>query len=63
MLIHLLYTKLKEFALTHRKEPTIAENILWDKLRSKKEGYKFQKTTYHRSFHCGFRMSEKRSCH
>jgi isobutyryl-CoA mutase len=39
----LVYKKLKEFALTHRKEPTMAESILWDKLRSKKEGYKFRR--------------------
>jgi isobutyryl-CoA mutase len=39
----LSYKKLKEFALTHRKEPTMAESILWDKLRSKKEGYKFRR--------------------
>ena len=36
-----LYGKLKEFALTHRKEPTLAESILWENLKSKKEGYKF----------------------
>src|SRR6266700_3042476 len=39
----MLYGKLKEFALTHRKDVTIAESILWDKLRSKKEGYKFRR--------------------
>ncbi len=39
----LIYKKLKEFTLTHRKEPTMAESILWDKLRSKKEGYKFRR--------------------
>jgi methylmalonyl-CoA mutase len=39
----LLYSKLKEFALTHRKEGTIAEDVLWDKLRNKKEGYKFRR--------------------
>jgi hypothetical protein len=39
----LVYKKLKEFALTHRKQPTMAESILWDKLRSKKEGYKFRR--------------------
>ncbi|MEO5562646.1 MAG: methylmalonyl-CoA mutase family protein, partial [Chitinophagaceae bacterium] len=38
-----LYTKLKEFALTHRKKPTVAESILWDKLRGKKERYKFRR--------------------
>ena len=30
-----VYTKLKEFALAHRKEATVAESILWDKLRNK----------------------------
>ncbi|MEO8405319.1 MAG: methylmalonyl-CoA mutase family protein, partial [Chitinophagaceae bacterium] len=39
----MLYGKLKEFALTHRKDGTVAENILWDKLRAKKEGYKFRR--------------------
>ena len=39
----LIYSKLKEFALTHRKDATMAESILWDKLRSKKEGYKFRR--------------------
>ena len=39
----LIYSKLKQFALIHRKEPTMAESILWDKLRSKKEGYKFRR--------------------
>ncbi len=39
----LIYSKLKEFALTHRKEPTMAESVLWEKLRSKKEGYKFRR--------------------
>ena len=38
-----VYTKLKEFALAHRKEATLAESILWDKLRNKKEGYKFRR--------------------
>ncbi|MDX2046584.1 MAG: methylmalonyl-CoA mutase family protein [Chitinophagaceae bacterium] len=39
----LIYGKLKEFALSHRKEPTMAETILWDKLKSRKEGYKFRR--------------------
>ncbi len=39
----LLYGKLKEFALKHRKEATIAETILWEKLKSKKEGCKFRR--------------------
>ncbi len=39
----MIYSKLKEFALTHRKEPTIAETVLWDKLKSKKEGHKFRR--------------------
>ena len=42
-----IYTKLKEFALKHRKEPTIAETVLWDKLRNKKRRIQIQKTTYH----------------
>ena len=39
----LIYSKLKEFALTHRKESTTAETILWNALRGKKEGYKFRR--------------------
>ena len=39
----LIYQRLKEFALSHRKDATIAEEILWDKLKSKKEGYKFRR--------------------
>jgi isobutyryl-CoA mutase len=39
----LLYSKLKEFALIHRKESTNAESILWNALRGKKEGYKFRR--------------------
>ncbi len=38
-----IYSRLKEFSLTHRKEPTMAESILWDKLRNKKQGYKFRR--------------------
>ncbi|HEX5150878.1 MAG TPA: methylmalonyl-CoA mutase family protein [Parafilimonas sp.] len=37
------YGRLKDFVLTHRKESTVAEDILWDKLRNKKEGYKFRR--------------------
>src|SRR5690606_10142627 len=40
----LLYGKLKEFMLAHRKKPTKAEDILWQGLRSKQlEGYKFRR--------------------
>lgn len=39
----ILYGRLKEFALSHRKEPTIAETILWENLNSKKIGYKFRR--------------------
>ncbi len=38
-----LYGRLKEFALIHRKEATVAEEVLWNKLRAKKEGYKFRR--------------------
>jgi isobutyryl-CoA mutase len=38
-----IYGKLKDFVLSNRKEPTLAESILWDKLRGKKEGYKFRR--------------------
>ena len=39
----ILYGLLRDFALSHRKEPTLAEKILWEKLRSKKEGFKFRR--------------------
>jgi methylmalonyl-CoA mutase len=39
----LVYAKLKEFALSHRKEPTVAESVLWESLRNKKEGFKFRR--------------------
>lgn len=39
----MLYGKLKEYSLRYRKDCTLAEQILWDKLRSKKEGYKFRR--------------------
>ena len=38
-----VYSKLKEFSFTHRQKPTMAESILWEKLRSKIEGYKFRR--------------------
>ena len=38
-----LYGKLKEFVLAHRKEPTMAEAVLWEELRNKKDGYKFRR--------------------
>jgi isobutyryl-CoA mutase len=39
----ILYEKLKNFAKDHRSKPTLAEDILWDRLRTKKEGYKFRR--------------------
>ncbi len=39
----MLYEKLKEFALSHRKEATSAENYLWQNLRNKQIGYKFRR--------------------
>ena len=39
----LIYSKLKEFALNHRREQTTSENILWNGLRAKKEGFKFRR--------------------
>ncbi|MFT3937094.1 MAG: methylmalonyl-CoA mutase family protein [Chitinophagaceae bacterium] len=39
----ILYGKLKEFAQTHRANPTIEESILWEQLKNKKEGYKFRR--------------------
>ncbi|MCS3801788.1 methylmalonyl-CoA mutase family protein [Niastella sp. OAS944] len=38
-----IYKRLKEFALEHRKDATLAEDILWDKLKNKKEGYRFRR--------------------
>ncbi|MDQ6756285.1 MAG: dihydropteroate synthase [Bacteroidota bacterium] len=38
------YKFLKEFSLTHRSNPTIAEEALWEIVKSKKlEGYKFRR--------------------
>ncbi len=40
----LIYPLLKEFALQHRSNPTQAENVLWEIVKSKKlEGYKFRR--------------------
>ncbi|MGB8191558.1 MAG: methylmalonyl-CoA mutase family protein [Chitinophagaceae bacterium] len=39
----LLYKKLKEFMVENRRQPTMAEELLWDKLRNKQEGYKFRR--------------------
>ncbi len=39
----MLYGKLKEFALSHRKEGTDTEKTLWNKLRSKQRGHKFRR--------------------
>jgi methylmalonyl-CoA mutase len=38
-----IYKALKEYAFSHRKDATVAEEILWDRLRNKKEGYKFRR--------------------
>jgi isobutyryl-CoA mutase len=38
-----VYSKLKTFALEHRREPTMAASILWDRLRNNKEKYKFRR--------------------
>ncbi len=38
------YNSIKEFAVTHRKNPTIAENVLWQQLRDKQlDGIKFRR--------------------
>ena len=39
----MLYGRLKTFALSHRKEATVAESVLWEQLRNKIEGYKFRR--------------------
>jgi isobutyryl-CoA mutase len=54
-----LYGKLKEFALSHRKEPTMAETILWEKLKSKKIGYKFRRQHIINRFIADFVCLEK----
>jgi len=50
------YKQLKEYALEGRKEPTEAEQILWEHLRARKEGYKFRRQhvigTYIADFVC-----------
>jgi len=38
-----LYKRLKEFSARLRYNSTMAEQVLWDKLRNKKEGYKFRR--------------------
>jgi methylmalonyl-CoA mutase len=55
----LIYQKLKEHALSHRKEATVAEEILWDKLKSKKEGYKFRRQHIIGSFIADFACLKK----
>ncbi|OQP51148.1 methylmalonyl-CoA mutase [Niastella yeongjuensis] len=55
----LIYQKLKEFALLHRKDATMAEEILWDKLKSKKEGYKFRRQHIIGSFIADFACLKK----
>src|SRR5579871_1114335 len=52
-----LYALLKEFVKNHRNNPTEAENVLWQNLRSKNlEGYKFRRQhiigTYIADFVC-----------
>ncbi len=37
------YKQIKEYALKHRKSPTKAESLLWEKLRNRKEGFKFRR--------------------
>ncbi len=37
------YRNLKEYAAKQKNNPTNAEKILWEKLRSRKEGFKFRK--------------------
>jgi isoleucyl-tRNA synthetase len=40
----LFYSKIKELALSHRKNPTPAEEVLWTQLQGKKmDGYKFRR--------------------
>jgi methylmalonyl-CoA mutase len=41
----ILYKRLKEFATTHRSKPTMAEELLWDKLRAKKKAIRFGGST------------------
>jgi 5-methyltetrahydrofolate--homocysteine methyltransferase len=39
----MLYKLTKEFALKHRKNPTLAEKLLWERLRGGKIGYTFRR--------------------
>ncbi len=39
----MMYGQLKDFALTHRKEGTEAEKILWENLRNKQTSFKFRR--------------------
>jgi very-short-patch-repair endonuclease len=39
----LLYDKLKVFAIHNRKNPTEAENIIWNYLKSKQTGFSFRR--------------------
>jgi methylmalonyl-CoA mutase len=51
-----IYKRLKEFALQGRGKPTKSEEFLWQKLRGRKEGYKFRRQhiigTYIADFVC-----------
>ena len=39
----LVYSKLKAFSKEHRQKPTIAESLLWERLRNKQIIYKFRR--------------------
>ena len=49
-----LYGRLKEFALTHRQQATEAEEMLWQQLRGKVEGYQFRRQHIISSFIADF---------
>ena len=55
----MLYGRLKEFARTHRYKPTIAEQLLWDKLSNKQTGFKIRRQHVVDSFIADFVCLDK----
>ncbi|MES2773581.1 MAG: methylmalonyl-CoA mutase family protein [Bacteroidota bacterium] len=55
----MLYGKLKDYAKNHRWNPTMAEQILWDKLNNKKTGFKIRRQHIIDSFIADFVCLDK----